>query len=86
MGAKNTFLKNNVAVIYQKQILDVMIFTFIDAQRFTIPSISVEESAKSFLKHYNIDEGELSLGKITLSFWRIQKELIDEQKTVNKKG
>jgi hypothetical protein len=84
MGAKNSFLKNNVAVIYQKQMLDVMIYTWIEAQRFTVPSISVEESAKSFLIHHKIDEGELSLEKCTKSFWRIQKELIDEKKTSSK--
>lgn len=86
MGATNSFLKNNVSVIYQKQILDVMIFTFIDTQRFTIPSISVDEAAKSFLAHHKIDEGELSIDKIRKTYYRILNELIDEQKTINKKG
>ncbi len=81
MGAKNSFLENNVSVIYRKSILDVMIFTFISAQRFTIASISIEESAKSFLMYHKIEEEELSIDKIKKTYTRIQKELFDEQKT-----
>lgn len=83
MGAKNSFLENNVSVIYRKSILDVMIYTFISTQRFTIPTISIEESAKSFLAYHKIQEGDLSLDKITKTYSRIQKELFDEQKTGN---
>jgi hypothetical protein len=86
MGAKNSFVKNNLPVICQRQMLDVIIFTWIDAQRFTLPTISVEESAKSFLAHHKIDEGELSLDKIRKTYYRILNDLIDEQKTINKKN
>lgn len=86
MGKENSFLKNNISAIYRKQILDVMIYTFIDTQRFTIPGISVTESAKSFLHHHNIDEGELSLNSIESTYYRLQKELYEEQKTCNKKN
>lgn len=80
MGAKNNYLNDRVPLLYRKQILDVMIYTFIDTQRFTIPSISIEESALSFMRHYQIPEDELSLDKIKITFFRIQKELIDESK------
>lgn len=83
MGAPNGYLNETVPLLYRKQILDVMIYTFIDAQRFSLPSISVEESAISFLRHYKIEEEQLSVEKVTRTFWRIQKELIDEQKTKN---
>lgn len=81
MGAKNQYLDKHVPMLYRKTALDIIIYTFIDTQRFTIPGISVQESAKSFLKHYDIDEGDLSLEKITTTFFRIQKELINEKKT-----
>lgn len=81
MGFKNTYLGNHIPALYRKQILDVMIYTFIDAQRFTIPGISIENSARAFLIRYDIDEGELSIFKITTTFSRIQKELLDEKRT-----
>lgn len=81
MGQKNTYLGKFIPALYRKQILDVMIYTFIDAQRFTIPGISVENSALSFMKHYEIDEDDLTIDKIVKTFSRIQKELIDERKT-----
>lgn len=83
MGAKNGYLNETVPLLYRKQILDVMIYTWIDAQRFTLPTITVEDSAISFMRHYKISEDQLSLKKVTETFWRIQKELIDEQKTKN---
>lgn len=85
MGAKNSFLENNVSVIYRKSILDVMIYTFIAAQRFTVSSITIEESANSFLVFHQISKNELSIDKIVKTFSRMQKEIFDEQKTVNQK-
>ena len=81
MGSPNTYLQNHVPTLYRKSILDVMIFTFIDAQRFTVPTISITESAKAFMLRYQIDEGEMSLEKVVKTFTRLQKELFDEQKT-----
>jgi len=78
MGQKNKYLDKEVPAMYRKNTLDTMIYTFIDAQRFTIPGISVKESALSFLKHYKIDESDLSLEKVTQTFFRIQKELLNE--------
>lgn len=80
MGQTNNYLKETVPALYRKQTLDIMIYTWISAQRFTIPSISVEESALSFMKHYSISEDQMSLTKVTTTFWRTQKEIINEQK------
>ncbi len=81
MAKENIYIENHIPKFYRKSILDVMIFTWIDCQRTTIPGISVENSALSFLKHQNIPEEELTIAKITQTFFRIQKELIDERKT-----
>lgn len=86
MGAKNSFMHNNFSVIHRKSNLDLMIYSFIGGQRFAIPSISVEESAKAFLQYNGIDEEELPLETITRSFWRTQKEVFNEQKTDASKG
>lgn len=81
MGQKNKYLEDRIPALYRKTALDIMIYTFIDAQRFTIPGISVENSAISFLKHYEVDEEDLTINKITTTFFRIQKELINESKS-----
>lgn len=86
MGSPNRYLKNNVPVIFRKGILDIMIFCHIKAQRDLIPSISVAESAKSFMTLNNIDEGELSLDAVTTSYWRLQKEIFNEQKSTDNKA
>jgi hypothetical protein len=83
MGQKNQYLDKHIPALYRKTALDIMIFTFIDAQRFTIPGISIENSALSFLKRYDIDEGDLSIEKIRKTYTRIQKELFEDQKTNN---
>lgn len=85
MPKENTYIKKNVPFLYRQNIINVMIYTFIDAQRFTLPSISVDESAKAFLLHYDIDEAELPLATIRDIFFRTQKELINEQKSDNQK-
>lgn len=64
--------------------MDVMIYTFIDCQLFTIPSISIHESARAFQKHYKIDEDEYSFDAILSSYKRTRKQLLDEEKTDTK--
>ncbi len=81
MGQKNTYLTEHIPALYRKSILDIMIYTFIDTQRYTIPGISIDNSALAFLKRYDIDEAEMSKYKVISTFTRIQKELFEEQKT-----
>ena len=82
MGKNRTdFIENNFSVLYRKTILDITIYDWISCAKYHIPSLSVPECAKSFLSFNNIDEGELSIDKIVKTYFRIQKELFDEQKT-----
>ncbi len=78
---KNVYTQKHIPALYQKTMMDVIIYTFITAQRFTIPGISVENSAVAFLNCYKISEEELTIVKITQTFFRIQKELAYEGKT-----
>lgn len=81
MGQKNNYLHNAIPALYRKTALDIMIYTFIDCQRFTIPGISVENAALSFMKHHKINEDEMSIQKVTLTYYRIQKEIFNEQRS-----
>ena len=85
MGAENAYLKNNIPALYRKSIMDVAIYVFIDTQKFTIPSISIEESAKAFIAHNNINEEEYSLDAILKSYLRTRKQIIEDEKTDSKK-
>lgn len=78
---RNKFLDNNIQRLYRHNALSIMIYTWITAQKFTVPSISVEESSLAFMKHQNISEDEMSLGTVMTTFKRIQKEVFDEYKT-----
>jgi hypothetical protein len=80
MSKQSEFLVNNFSVLQRKTLLDVRIWEWITASKHLIPSLSVNDCAKSFLTFYKIDEGELSVYKISQTFFRIQKELFDEQK------
>ncbi|MDQ3047656.1 MAG: hypothetical protein M3R27_08925 [Bacteroidota bacterium] len=81
MGQKNQYLDKVIPALYRKQMLDVMIYTFIEAQRSLVPGLSVSDSAKSFLMSYDIDEGDMTLEKIKSTYFRIQKDLFHEKKT-----
>ena len=81
MSDKQKYQNKVIPALYRKQILDVMIFTFIQAQRRLIPTLTIRECGISFLKHYDIDEDELSLLKIEKTYQRIQKEVIKDERT-----
>lgn len=77
------YMDVNFEVLHRKSCLDRSIYDWITCARFHIPSLSVNDCAKSYLAFNKIDEGELSLSKITSTFNRIQKELFEELKTKN---
>jgi hypothetical protein len=83
VSAKNKYIENNIPALYRRTILDVMIYTFIDAVKHTIPGISVDEAALAFSKKYKIDEDEMTLTSITRVYYRIQKELFEDERTKN---
>lgn len=86
MGNTNSYIEKNIPILYRKQILDVMIFTYIDCQRFTIPGITVEDSSLSFMKRHGVDPEEMTIEKIRTTYYRIQKELLNEHKRKSKSG
>lgn len=81
MGAKNKYFANNVPALFRRTLLDQAIYVFIDTQKFTIPSISIEESAKAFLTHYKISEDEYSHAAVVKSYLRTRKDLYNEERT-----
>ncbi|OPZ87927.1 MAG: hypothetical protein BWY74_03279 [Firmicutes bacterium ADurb.Bin419] len=80
-NSRNAYLENNFTAIQRASILEVQIFSWIAGQKFMVPSISVDESAKSFLSYNNIDEGELSIANMRQIYYRLLNKIIDEQKT-----
>ena len=86
MGSKkNLYLEKHLPVLFRRSLMDQAIYVFIDAQKFTIPSISIEESAKAFMVHNKIEEEEYSLDAIKQSYLRTRKAIYGEEAT-NKKA
>lgn len=77
------YSENSFNKLYTKSITDIRIFDFISTARFFIPSLSINECCKAFLKKEKIDEGDLNIAEMTKTYLRIQKELFEEKKTKN---
>lgn len=80
MGAENSYLKDNFKIIFRKSILDITIYAFMSGQLRLLPSLSINEAARSFMTYADIREEEFSVESITQSYLRTRKQLIDEQR------
>ena len=82
--AKNKYLESIIPKFYRRQTFDVMIFVFIDTYRFILPSVSIDEAVKAFVKRYSIDEELISLDGIQQSYYRSLHLHNDKQKQESK--
>jgi hypothetical protein len=70
--------------LYKRKTLDIMIFTFIYAQRTLIPSITVKEAAIGFMREFRLGEEEYNLNSVLVTYNRVNKELFEAEKHENK--
>jgi len=82
--AKNKYLESIIPKFYRRQTFDIMIFVFIDTYRFLLPSVSIDEAVKAFVKRYSIDEELISLDAIQQSYYRSLHLHNDKQKAEKK--
>ncbi len=80
---KNQYLADNLCLLNRVAMIDVRIYEWIACAKHHIPSLSVMDCAKSFQSYHKVSESEISINKIVKTFNRMQKELFEEQKTVN---
>lgn len=68
--ANNQYLDSIIPKFYRRQAFDVMIFVFIDAYRFLLPSVTIEEAVNAFIKRYKIDKDLITFDAIQQSYYR----------------
>lgn len=80
---KNQYFADNLCLLNRVSMLDARIYEWIACAKHHIPSLSVMDCAKSFQTFHGVSESEISLNKIIKTYNRMQKDIFDEQKTVN---
>lgn len=71
---------SQVAFFYQRQTLDIMIYTFIDTYKFLHPGVSIKEAATAFMSRHSVAEDMYSLKSVVTSYERTSKDYYDAQK------
>lgn len=80
MAQKNNYLEGVIPFFYRRQIIDVMIHTFITAYQTAFPSITKTEAAEAFMRKYNITADLYDVKSIITAYDRTNKDLIDASK------
>jgi len=81
MPKRNGYLDNFIPHLYQRSSIDLMAFTFIEAYRFTTPSVTIKEAALAFVAFFEIDEDYIKIETILVTHSRILSEYYDSKKT-----
>lgn len=80
--AKNKYLESIIPKFYRRQAFDIMVFTFIDTYRLLLPSVTIEECCKAFVKRYKVDTALITTDTIQQSYYR-SLALYNEQTKTN---
>lgn len=83
MSQNNKYLQNVIPNLYRREVLHVMIFTFIDTYKFVHPSVTLEEAAQAFMKRHKVNEDEYGMNTIVHTYLRVQKDLHDSERFYN---
>lgn len=69
-----------VEKFYKRHSIDAMMFGYVNALRFNIPSASVDFAIKNFMKHHNLTEEEMNIESARTIYNRMQNEYIQAGK------
>jgi hypothetical protein len=83
MAHRNKHIDSFLPYFYQRQTLDIMAFTFIDAYKFLYPSVTLNEAAIAFMKRYGIAEENHNVKSVITTFERVSKDYYDAEKAKN---
>jgi hypothetical protein len=64
----------------KRQPIEVLMFGWVNALRFNLPTITVEKAVLNFMDHNNIDEEVLSINTALSTYNRMQKEYFQMEK------
>jgi len=81
-GKGNKYLVGEIPNFYRREVMHVMIFTFVDTYKLLFPSVTIQEAAGAFMKRYKVDEELYSLDTVVNVYGRVNEDLRDaERKT-----
>jgi hypothetical protein len=83
MAARNKHLEGVIPAFYRREVLHVMIFTFIDTYRLLFPSVTITEAADAFMRRHVIFQDEYSVNTVIAIFTRVNQDIIDAERFQN---
>ncbi len=63
--------------IYKKNAESILLFSWVNAQRKIVPTVTVEQAIWSFFKFYDIDDWDMECARMI--FNRMQKEYLEDE-------
>lgn len=70
----------DIKKFYKRGLIDAMMFGYVNALRFNIPSASIENAIKNFQKHHNLDEDNFNVDSAKVIYNRMQNEYNEAMK------
>lgn len=80
MGKEAEF-KKHIPALYKRGHLETALFSWVNCARYMFTTVSVDSAIMGFYKYYEIDEEEYPLNTARLTYYRMQKELIQIQRS-----
>lgn len=84
MGKEAEF-KKSIQNLYKRGHLETALFSWINCARYMFSTVSVDAAIMGFYKYYGIAEEEYPLNTARLTYYRMQKELIQLEKDESKR-
>lgn len=73
--------KKAIQSLYMRDSLDTSLFSWINATRYMFPEVSVDNAINGFYRFYNIDKDLYPNKTARTTYYRMQKELLEMEKT-----
>lgn len=81
MPSRNRYVQSEIQRLYQRQTIDVMLYTFVEAWRIAQPSVSLKESVGAFLHRWRIAADLYDIDNALVTYYRVAKDVTDAEKT-----
>lgn len=81
---KETDYKKAIPNLYKRGFLESSIFSWINALKYTMPHLSLDQCLNGFYKFYGINEEEYQRKTAIQTYERMTKELIKKQSDENR--
>lgn len=83
MGAPNNYLEGWIPNFYRREVMHIMIFTFIDTYKFLYPTVTIQEAADAFMKRFKVLDQQYSRETVVAIYGRVNQDLIDAERFKN---